>query len=127
MPGLPTVATRLREIPLSLPLVVALLAAGLLTREVMKPPPKKLLPKMPVNEKYSPPMYITHVDRATNTLLKDQSHGAGLSLPVDPSYGQSYKPNLERPYRTTKSDYFNESLQSPGVRLVAGAVARGKA
>ena len=52
------------------------------------------------------------VDRPLNTLLKDQSMGAGLSLPVKNA-------TLKVPYMKTKSDYYQEAMHHPGVRLVA--------
>ena len=69
--------------------------------------------KATCDEKYCPPKhYQTHVARPMNTLLTDQSQGAGLALGP---------PNvtLATPYYETKAAYRKAALQSPGVRLVA--------
>jgi len=74
-------------------------------------------PKLPsrakCQEKYC---HQTHVDKPMNTLLKDQSEGAGLTLPPKSL-------SLQTPYEATKRDYLREAVMSPGVRLVAHAVA----
>lgn len=96
--------------------VVLLAAAVLLYRRMNRRPVVRNQKPETCDEKYCPPSaYETHVDRPMNTLLKDQSLGAGLSLPVPAS--------LRVPYRKTKSDYYVEAMRSPGVRLVAHAVA----
>ena len=115
VPGQPTTPGAVREW-LSVPRVVALLAAAMMYREWMKPTAVKLEEKRTCDEKYCPPHFQTHVDRPLNTLLKDQSLGAGLSLPLPTA-------SLAIPYAKTKSDYYQEAMASPGVRLVAHAVA----
>ena len=102
---------------LSFPVVIMLVAGAMILFHVTSPKKTMLKKeKMTVEEKYSPPTaYITHVDRAVNTLLKDQSMGAGLCLPVKHA-------GLDAPYKQTKTDFFNEALNHPGVRLVAHAV-----
>ena len=113
VPGQPTTPGAVREW-LSVPRVVALLAAAMMYREWMKPTAVKLEEKMTCDEKYCPPTFQIHVDKPVNTLLKDQSEGAALSGPTPLS--------LAIPYARVKSDYFNEALHSPGVKLVAHTV-----
>ena len=56
------------------------------------------------------------VDRPMNTLLKDQSLGAGLLRPQTLPTPESVSGKL-------KSDFMREQMSSPGVNLVAHAVA----
>ena len=101
----------------SLPKLALLLAGGIALRQWTRPPSKKLQKERTCDEKYCPPeAWTTHVDRPINTLLKDQSLGAGLSLPVKNA-------TLAVPYQKTKADYYREAMMSPGVKLVAHAVA----
>jgi hypothetical protein len=101
----------------NLPTIVVLGAAALAYREMSKTAAQKAPgKKMGCDEKYCPPAaYQIHVDRAVNTLLKDQSLGAGLRVPPNGV-------NLAMPYAKTKNDYFKEAAENPGVRLVAHAV-----
>lgn len=101
----------------NLPKLAALAAAAVAYREWSKRPSQKLSePMMGCDEKYCPPAYQTFVDRPVNTLLKDQSGGAGLFVPPK-------KVTLKFPYQKTKMDYFKEASESPGVRLVAHTLA----
>lgn len=117
VPGTANLVTKAGEW-FNAPRIAMILAAALLYREMRRP--KGVLDqetRMACDEKYCPPKaYVTHVDRPLNTLLKDQSQGAGLSLP-------RAKATLEAAYRKTKSDYYEEALASPGVKLVAHTVA----
>ena len=100
----------------NLPTIACLTAAALLWREASKTAASKVVEsKMTCDEKYCPPTFQIHVDKPVNTLLKDQSEGAALSGPTPLS--------LAIPYARVKSDYYNEAVQSPGVKLVAHAVA----
>ena len=67
------------------------------------------------NEKYCPPFFQIHVDTPENTLLKDQSNGTGLSTPKT-------LPTMATAYERTKRDYYRESVNDPGVRLVAHSI-----
>ena len=100
---------------INLPTIAVLAASALLYREMSKPKAQGLHQLMTCDEKYCPPSFLTHVDRPSNTLLKDQSQGAGLSQ------GPGLV-TLRTPYEKTKSDYHREAIMSPGVRLVAHAV-----
>lgn len=100
----------------NLPKLVLCAAVVYAARQLMKPSSAKLVQQTTCDEKYCAPAYITHVDRPLNTLLKDQSLGAGLSTGPE-------NPTLQTPYAKTKSDYYREAVMSPGVRLVAHAVA----
>lgn len=112
MTNLVTVATEW----FSLPKLALLAGAGLAYHEMKKTAAQKTQSPMGCDEKYCPPgAYVTHVDRPMNTLLKDQSMGAGLRTPP-PSV------SLATPYMKTKSDYYREAVESPGVRLVAHRV-----
>ena len=72
--------------------------------------------KTTCDEKYCPPAhYQTWIDRPMNTLLTDQSHGAGLALGPP-------QVSLATPYYTTKAAYRKGVMQSPGVHLVAGKI-----
>lgn len=101
----------------NLPSIALMIAAALMYREMSKTASEKAPgKKMGCDEKYCPPgAYQTHVDRPLNTLLKDQSCGAGLKLPQQ-------MVTLATPYMKTKSDYYREAAESPGVKLVAHAV-----
>tara|TARA_B100001250_G_scaffold228159_1_gene195829 strand:+ start:3332 stop:3748 length:417 start_codon:yes stop_codon:yes gene_type:complete len=100
----------------NLPTIACLTAAALLWREASKTAASKVVEsKMTCDEKYCPPTFQIHVDKPVNTLLKDQSEGGALSGPTPLS--------LAIPYARVKSDYYNEAVQSPGVKLVAHAVA----
>ena len=55
-----------------------------------------------------------HVDRPRNTLLKDQSLGAGMGVATG---------TIPDVRSKVKSDYYREQLMSPGVQLVAHKVA----
>tara|TARA_B100001248_G_C27160631_1_gene353310 strand:- start:94 stop:486 length:393 start_codon:yes stop_codon:yes gene_type:complete len=89
---------------------------------------------MACDEKYCPPTYQIHVDAPRNTLLKDQSNGAGLRLngvlaghaatnPGGRHAGTLHNATMKDVYQTTKRDYFTEAVNSSGVRLVAHAIA----
>jgi hypothetical protein len=102
------------------PLLATMLAGGLLLNQLMKPSNAAVVdPAMKVKSRYSPPLWQIFVDSAQNTLLKDQSSGAGLSMPV--------AADLRIPYETTKRDLHAEQMASPGVGLVASAVVREEA
>ena len=81
---------------------------------------------MRCDEKYCPPTYQIHVDRPVNTLLKDQSGGAGLRVSGDDGTHSKHPPTplwtLANAYRKTKMDYLQEQATSSGVRLVAHAI-----
>ncbi len=99
----------------NLPTIACLTAAALLWREAGKTAASKVVEsKMTCDEKYCPPTFQIHVDKPVNTLLKDQSEGAALSGPTPLS--------LAIPYARVKSDYYNEAVHSPGVKLVAHAL-----
>lgn len=102
---------------LNLPKLAILAALVYAVNHLRKPSSQRVTEAPTVcDEKYCAPTFITHVDRPLNTLLKDQSMGAGLK--VGPP-----NPTLQMPYAKTKSDYYREAVMSPGVRLVAHAVA----
>ena len=67
--------------------------------------------------KYLVPTYLW-VDKATNTLLKDQSLEAGLGRPRT-------LPNIVEVHSKLNHDYTKEQLRAPGVRLVAHTVQSG--
>lgn len=81
---------------------------------------------MHCDEKYCPPTFQIHVDRPVNTLLKDQSGGAGLRVSGDDGTHSKRPPTplwtLANAYRKTKIDYLQEQATSSGVRLVAHAI-----
>ena len=119
---------------LSLLSVPALLIAGaLLAAYTVKETTEKRT-AMACDEKYCPPTYQIHVDAPRNTLLKDQSNGAGLRLngvlaghaatnPGGRHAGTLHQATMKDVYETTKRDYFKEAVNSTGVRLVAHAIA----
>lgn len=93
-----------------LPHLLMLGALSLAVHEMMKP---RLSTSQPTcQDKYC---MQTWVDRPHNTLLKDQSSGAGL--------GTTPATSLREPYETVTNDYLREVALHPGVRLVAHAVA----
>ena len=93
-------------------LMIAVVAVGV--REYLKPPAVRIntAVTMKCQEKYCPPTYQVHVDAPKNTLLKDQSSGAGLGK-------GSVKGGIKVPYELTKREYMRAVEQSPGVNLVA--------
>ena len=95
---------------ISLPSLALMGAAAYAILQMRKPSVLKYVEEC--NEKYC---HQTHVDRPLNTLLKDQSAGAGLTVPPKSL-------SLRTPYEVTKNDYVREARESPGVRLVAHAV-----
>ena len=99
----------------SLPKVAAILAVLALMREMTRPASTRLASAKECQEKYCPTNVEVWVDSAMNTLLKDQSLGAGLSLGGATS--------LREPLEQVKGDYYAEQVSHPGVRLVAHAVA----
>ena len=87
---------------------------------------------MKCQEKYCPPNYQIQVDRAQNTLLRDESQGRGTRVKskaevswMDPVTGcaELSLDALGEVYASTKDMYFKEAHQHPGVRLVAHTVA----
>ena len=88
--------------------------------------------QMKCQEKYCPPNYQIQVDRAQNTLLRDESQGRGTRVNskaevswMDPVTGcaELSLDALGEVYASTKDMYFKEAHQHPGVRLVAHTVA----
>ena len=65
------------------------------------------------NQKYCAPTYQIHVDRAQNTLMRDDRPGRMGSL----------SSQLLSAYKMSKHTYQQEANVSPGVALVAHAVA----
>lgn len=72
--------------------------------------------QMKCQEKYCPPSYQIHVDKALNTLGTDQSLGKGLQM------GET-QPSLFKLYNSGKERYYREAHEHPGVRLVAASVS----
>lgn len=68
-----------------------------------------------VQQKYPGPNYM-FLDNPKNTELKDQSLGAGLAVP-------EVVPGPRAVLSKLQSDFKREQLTSPGVNLVAHAVA----
>ena len=112
---------------------VLLIAGALMAAYTVKETTEKRV-TMACDEKYCPPTYQIHVDAPRNTLLKDQSNGAGLRLngvlaghaatnPGGRHVGLLHNATMKDVYTTTKRDYFTEAVNSAGVRLVAHAVA----
>ena len=95
---------------LTVPNLVILATLYLAYHEMSKPSRTKSTPEC--QSKYC---HQTWVDRPKNTLLKDQSRGAGL--------GPSTAMSLREPYQTVANDYHQEQVMHPGVRLVAHAIA----
>ncbi len=100
----------------TVPNLAILAASAFIYNKMQQSPALHLRSEAACDEKYCPPeAYLTHVDRPLNTLLKDQSQGAGLSTPPEVATFQSA-------YQVTKKDYYQEAMASPGVRLVAHAI-----
>ena len=84
---------------------------------------------MKCQEKYCPPNYQIHVDKPMNTLQRDDSLNIAMTDSVkfpDPSkqvLGHGLYSTLEQVYDKTKSQYFKEAHEHPGVRLVAHTVS----
>lgn len=93
-----------------LPTLVTLVTlAALLTN---RQPPVLTKPEVECQEKYCVEVFV---DAPKNTLLKDQSQGAGLrAAPVA---------SLRRVYETVKRDLHKETVLSPGLKMVAHAIA----
>ena len=72
--------------------------------------------QMKCQEKYCPPNFQVQVDRALNTLSRDDSLGTGLRLGIE-------RPTLNDLYNYTKGMYYREAHEHPGVRLVAHTVS----
>jgi len=75
--------------------------------------PTKTLPKECQSKYCTTEMWV---DKPMNTLLKDQSLGVGLGRPA-------YLPGPQTVEMKVQSDYIRAMMQSPGVGLVAHAIA----
>jgi len=108
--------TRTRE-AITVPMVAAAIAGAVFY--YYRPTPAKTLVEQGGAEvccqKYPGPNYMFH-DNPKNTELKDQSLGAGLGVP-------SAVPGPRAVLSKLQSDFKREQLTSPGVNLVAHAVA----
>jgi hypothetical protein len=108
--------TRTRE-SLTVPVIVAVIAAGVVY--LYRPTPiKRIVAEGGAKvccQKYPGPNYM-FTDNPKNTEMKDQSLGAGLAVP-------SVVPGPRAVLSKLQSDFEREQLTSPGVNLVAHAVA----
>lgn len=108
--------TRTRD-GLTVPIVVAAIAGAVIY--FSRPTPIKTLVESGgakvCCQKYPGPNYM-FTDNPKNTELKDQSLGAGLSVPAKPPGPYAVLSKLQ-------SDFEREQLTSPGVNLVVHAVA----
>ena len=100
---------------MALPQVAAVMALGLMGYHLFKSPSRDLVEESHqiCNSKYCPPTYTIHVDRAQNTLMRDDR----------PATSGTVSNQLAATYRLNKHTYEQEALISPGVALVAHAVA----
>lgn len=115
VPGQPSLPTAAYE-TLSMPSVMLAIAAAVFLYS--QPTKAKQLAKKSAGSCQSAYCGAVEmfVDKPMNTLLKDQSLGAGLRRP------QSL-PMPANVYSKLQSDFMREQLASPGVNLVAHTVA----
>lgn len=114
VPGTATLPNQVREW-LNMPKFVSMVVAAIMIREYMKPESVRVANADECQSTYCPQNTEVWIDRAMNTLLKDQSMGAGL--------GMGRPVTLQLPAQKVKSDYYREQVASPGVQLVAHTVA----
>ena len=116
LPGTATAVSRGQEW-VSLPKAALIGALLYGTYQMTRP---KLPPHQVIGECQEKYCHQTLVDRPTTTLLKDQSGGAGLTVPPKGL-------TLRTPYEITKAYYKDEMLNSPGVKMIAPVLAGSKA
>ena len=100
---------------MALPQIAAMTALSVVGYHLLKSPTTDLLEESHYgcNHKYCPPTYQIQVDRAQNTLMRDDRSATM----------ESVSSQLEAAYRLNEHTYAQEALKSPGVALVAHAVA----
>ena len=97
---------------MNIPQLTAAIAVPVLAYQYLKPHSSASLAKTVgsssvCQEKYCPPSFLIHVDRAVNTLNRDDTRGG---------------PTMAATYEYTKSVYAKEAAEHPGVQLVAHTV-----
>ena len=115
----------------SLPRVVMLLGAAYVYRQMTNTNGVKRVVQDVCDEKYCPPSYQVWVDRAQNTLMKDQSLGMGLGAPgmegaMDPTVRQAAEVNSVADYNSHGEVGVGSGvgLDGPYTREGVGAVYR---
>ena len=100
---------------MALPQIAAIAALAVGSYHVFKSPSRNLVEDVQgvCNEKYCPPTYLIHVDKASNTLMRDDR----------PAAKGTVSSQLAAAYKLTKHTYEQEALNHPGVNLVAHAIS----
>ena len=100
---------------MAIPQVAALAALAVMGYHLFKNPTMDLMEEshLVCNTKYCPPTYQIHVDKPLNTLMRDDR----------PQTTGSVSSQLAATYELNKHTYNQEALTSPGVALVAHAIA----
>ena len=97
-----------------LPMIAAAGALAILGNALFRSPSKDAARGVQATcqEKYCPPTYLIHVDKAKHTLMRDDRAMVGGTIDQQ----------LRAAYQLTKATYYKEAHMHPGVRMVAGAV-----
>ena len=97
---------------LTAPRVALALAVAVAVKEYLRNPAERVASADQCQEKYCKEIFV---DNPLNTLMTDQSLGAGL--------GRGSKPSLQMIYRSQKDQLKRDQLTNPGVQLIARSKA----